>query len=232
MRDDVTVILCTHDARDKSLLARARESVEGKARILLADNGPHGQRRCHWAWWGQIYEATTPLIALLFDDDWWEPDYLDTLCPELADPFVAYTWSDALIHFPDGTTRPNFYLPAGRHEVPRDEHLMMLLSIPYSIATDCIVMRRHDALTCLLPGGTPLGGFQDPLGGVDGLFAMLPLLRPEYDKVIAFGGTRVHLGADMSSTTIAAMADPEADKRLRAGYKEARAFMSRLAGLA
>ena len=230
MRSDTTVVLCTHDARDKALLARARASAEGQAPIVIADNGPHGQRRCTWVWWGAVYEVTTPYVALLFDDDWWEPDYLDTLAPELEDPSVAYAWSDALIHFPDGTTRSNLFLPEGRREIQSASMLGFLMGISASLCFDAIVMRKRDAITCLLPGGAPLGGFRDPLGGTDALYAMLPLLRPSYTHVVGFGGTRVHLDAGEQSCTIDAMGDKGKAERLGAGYNDAKAFIAALAG--
>jgi len=229
MRNDTTVVLCTHDARDKALLARARASAEAQAPIVIADNGPHGQRRCHWTWWGAIYEATTPLVALLFDDDWWEPGYVATLAAELADPEVAYAWSNGLIHFPDGRTRPNLNMPAERLEMSSGEMFGFLQGLSYSLASDCIMLRREDALTCLLPGGAPAGGFRDPLGGVDACLALLPLMRPQYQRVIAFGTPLVHLGAGPDSCTIDAMADKDKNARLLAGYAEAREFAARLA---
>ena len=230
MRDDVTIILCTNDARDKSLLARARASAEGQAQIILADNGSHGQRRCHWVWWGAIYEATTPLVAMLFDDDWLEPHYIATLARELESADVAYAWSNALIHFPDGHTRMNFDMDPGRHEMSIENMFGVLQGLTYSLATDCLMMRRADALTCLLPGGAPAGGFRDPLGGVDACFALLPLLTTKYHRVVAFGDPLVHLGAGEDSCTIDAMADPEKNARLVAGYDEARRFAAKLAG--
>ena len=228
MRDDVTVVLCTHAARPRPYFDRAYASAKDQAPIVVADNGDNPQPRCHIAWWDGIYRATTPYVALLYDDDWYEPGFIDTLTPELQDDRVAYAWSNATLRFPDGTSGPNLQLPLGRHVVDSRSHGERLTSMRYTISPGCAVFRRAEALTCLLPGGTPLGTFRSPLSGPDALLMLLPLFT--HPVAVGFGECLVNFDAGPQSTTIDAISDPEKQAALDAGYAEARAFYLRLGG--
>lgn len=229
MRDDVTICVPTFNGREK-FAYRAVASVKGQARVLVQHGLDTPRDHAFATWWEAIYRAQTRYVGLLFDDDWYEPTFVDR-CMALMDDDTAYVFSEAMIRYPDGTARVNIGIERGGKCTSASVEAT-LLATPLTISPACAIFRRADALNCLLPGGVPLmaagGSYQN--AGSDLLLMLLPLLA--YPFVGCVTDPLVNFDAGEQSTTAVAMKDPAQARQLYDRYSTARGFYQTLkAGL-
>lgn len=219
MRDDLTICIPTIAGRER-LLERARASAEGQARVLVQDGGTTPGDYAYALWWQAVYAAQTPYVALLHDDDWYEPNFADR-CMEMMRPECAYVLSDGVLHYPDGRVDRNLRWDRGGY-CTSTEMEQTLFRMDYTISPSAAVFRRADLLRNLFVGGVPVVPRTEMVAGCDLLLMLLPLL--EYPVVGFVGEALAHFDAGPQSTTIHALETPEGTRKLRDSYVKARLF--------
>ena len=109
--------------------------------------------------------ATGDLLHFALDDDWKEPTFLEE-CAAMMLPDVGMVFTNATIHFPDGTTRKNFDSLDGGGYYKSEEIEKSWLSMPMTISPSCYMIRREDALKYLHPGKIPFTKYASPVNEV------------------------------------------------------------------
>ena len=220
----VGVILTQHK-HPKWMQDRAAKSVEEQTRrpdVIGGTSSGHPDTGFA-SWLIAAHECPTDYIAILHDDDWYEPTFIERTL-ELMDDETAYVFTEATIHFPD-RTQLNFGFGCGTGAVPSGSIAEMQLGSPIIISPSCALYRRSDLLHNLIPGGAPGMPRNDKFCGPDLLMSLLPLL--DYPKVGFVADPLVNFDGHDQSTTIANMkADGGAE--LSVNYESARKLFAML----
>ena len=124
-------ILIVHDGSTDATGAIAKSYGSRITYIRKAENGGLASARNRG-----IRESGGRYIALLDDDDWWEPDKLQLQVAELEkDKDVALVYSDMWVHYDDGKIDPSFLrtrpLASGGHVF--NQYLLSKFIIPSSV---------------------------------------------------------------------------------------------------
>lgn len=235
--NDITIIIPTYNRPQmvERAIASAKAQTQ-KARIMVVNDGkPINQPRgcCFYPTgradhlyltvYDAVHRANTPLVAILLDDDWYEPTFLER-CVEMLDAETAYVFTQATIRFADGTSRHNWVMWGETRHIPSKEVGDGLLATTGIITPACCLYRRADVLRDLCPGNVP--GFEPAElctaapSGPDNLLSMLPLLR--YPKVGWIADSLVNLDGGEQSTTIREMTGDDRGAALKHNYDNAR----------
>jgi hypothetical protein len=226
---DVGVVVTSHKHGGK-MRRRAATSAAGqsaKPYVEVRDAAVYGGPNIDCidsgfaSWLIGAISANTEYVAVLHDDDWYEPTFISR-CVEMMAPDVAYVFTQATIHFPDGTTRPNWgdppaWGPTGYLD-SRETGLALALSTAV-ISPSCVLYRRADLLRCIVPGGAPGLPHNNKFCGPDLLMCLLPLL--DYPRVGWIADPLVNFDGHDESTTIAEM-KRDGGKDLQVNYNSAR----------
>lgn len=235
MRDDVTVIIPTCDKRDPEMLRRAIQSAHGQARVIVVSGGKTGRDYAFMTWWDGVYHAETPYVAILLDDDWYEPGFIERAREEMVEGSErrsAFVFTDATIRFPPGTMFDRRNLDLGKtRTILRHDMIRLLLSMTHTITPSCCLLRRELALRTLLVGGVPTSPMPSANYGNAGAELLMLLLMAAdqgYAGAKYVGEPLVNLDAGPQSTTIEALSSPSSAQALQAQYDQAREFFRRL----
>jgi glycosyltransferase involved in cell wall biosynthesis len=188
----VTAIITTFN-NPVELAARAIASAEAQTLapseiIITLDAGRppahdwHNHRVLHTnrpddvygSWREAVYRATSEYVAILHDDDWWEPTFLER-CLSLMRQDVGFVFSRQKIHFSDRAIDNFAWIDKTGHCESRS-FAAMLRSTKDAMSPSCVVARRADLLTTIIPGGVPFAP-RRVLCGPDLLITALLLLR-------------------------------------------------------
>lgn len=173
------------------------------------------------SWLRGVQDVNTDYVAILHDDDWYEPEFLERAAAMMAED-VAYVFTQARIHFPGGGTRLNWGDPPTWGETGHLDSRRVgdaLLGSTAVISPSCVLYRRADLLRNILPGGAPGLPHNDKFCGPDLLMCLLPLL--DYPKVGWIADPLVNFDGHDESTTIAEM-KRDGGKELQVNYDSAR----------
>jgi hypothetical protein len=227
MRDDVTVCIPTFRGREE-MCKRAVASAERQAQVVVFDDGDRPQDHCQLAWWEAIYLANTPFVGLLFDDDWYEPGFIDAAMRWMVNG-IPYSFTDATIKGLEGGDRLNLNLAqtfAGDGHVSVADMEIAMSTMTLTISPSCAVFRRDVALRCLLPGGSPLSPGRKTMVGADLSMFLLPLLT--HSHVGISRAPLVNFEAHAGSATTRAMETEDGKADLAAGYRDMRDVYMRM----
>jgi len=220
----VGVILTQHK-HPKWMQDRAAKSVEEQTRrpdVIMATSSGHPDTGFA-SWLIAAHECPTDYIAILHDDDWYEPTFIERTL-ELMDDETAYVFTEATIHFPDRQVR-NFGWLTYSGALPSRAIADVLLDSTAVISPSCVLYRRSDLIHNLIPGGAPGMPRNEKFCGPDLLMSMLPLL--DYPKVGFISDPLVNFDGHDESTTIAELkADGGAE--LAVNYDSARKLFALL----
>jgi hypothetical protein len=170
-------------------------------------------------WAFALYAAKTPYVALLNDDDWHEPTFVERCEQQLENPDIAYCFTNALIHDGEKTflnLPENF--PSGIYKAEVIEK--MLLEMPLTVSPACVVFRRENVGRDLITNQLPVPYPPPAMVGNDTLLLLLPLLRYKHVAFInePLANFRLHAG----SYTIDALADAKKSAELHRHYRVAK----------
>lgn len=102
-------------------------------------------------WLRCVQLCETRLAALLFADDWYEPQFLARCTQHMGNPSVGFSYSSVRIHGIGGASAARFRLPLeGLHPVRSYiERLAGIAGEPPPLSPACAVFRREDLLHSL-----------------------------------------------------------------------------------
>lgn len=188
---DVTAIITRYN-NPVEMAARAIKSAEGQtpapAEIIMTLDGGgtcagwyhHTILRtlrpddCYGSWREAVYHARTEYVAILHDDDWWEPTFLSSAMA-LMRPDCGFVFSQQRIHFSDRKLVNFAWLNQTGYCESRSL-AARLRETQDAMSPSCVVARRADLLQTIIPGGVPFAP-RRVLCGPDLLITALLLLR-------------------------------------------------------
>ena len=205
------VIVVDHGSNDQT----AKIARQYGSRILYIrrelDSGPV------LAWIDGVHAASGEYVKLLFDDDWLEPEFVESAIPYFQENVGFFFSAASLVDHSGNPVRTLFtkefpesgifYSPASRRRVGAK-----------LISPTALLMRRRDMLDGLLPGSLPFQSSHFHGAGADHFVKLLTMLRYP-----AFGYSNQSLAnfqAHPGSITTSALLDPSASRALSAVYEE------------
>jgi len=189
--------------------------------VRYVHTGRSRARSCYLSWYDGIERASGDLVAILHDDDWYEPTFLERTAAMMADD-VGYVFTEAKVHRDGGIfSNWNYYWGETQHHHARAVGDAML-KIAGVISPSCVLYRRADLLRCLYPGNVPGLPIDTSVAcGPDMLMALMPLL--DWPLVGWINEPLVNFEGHAGSTTIAEMAK-DGGHGLQDNYRAARQF--------
>ena len=119
-----------------------------------------------------VQRATTKYVAILHDDDRWNPDFLARTLPLLKD-HVGFVFSQATVSI-DGVEKLNFKGVYGTGVLNACDLIDGMSLQNDIISPSCCVFRRTDVLNSLIVGGVPMADYvRGVMAGPDALITML-----------------------------------------------------------
>jgi len=204
---------------DRAIVSVVKQAVRPDLYILKDKRKDHP----YLSWYCAVADhVNTPYVAILHDDDWYEPTFIEQ-AEALLKQGAGYVFTDAKIHFPDDSERLNLSLSpdsSGFWDYQLVES--KLFGMPYCISPSCCVFRTEDVLRSLIPGGVPCPFDSKVLAGPDALLTLLPLLWR--DNVGVIGEPLSNFTAHAGSVTIDAMGDAAKNNDLLRCYLLAKRF--------
>lgn len=143
-RGDWEIVACDNASGDGTFeILQAYAARDRRIRVFRNDEniGPVGNwRRC-------ASLATTPLSALLFADDWYEPDFLESTLGLLDDPAVGLAY--AAVRFTEDPSSPKGRVAYALGEGKVPSAVFVAKAMRYwggqvPVSPGCAVARRHD----------------------------------------------------------------------------------------
>jgi len=179
------------------------------------------------AWRDGIEQASAEFVHITYDDDWLQPTFAER-CERLLRPDVAFVYTRATVHDPNGKPTELFAdHPAGIR--PIRDIVDELMRMPLTISPGCALFRRSDAVRNMLleiPGAAGDYGKGSGVGEDLLLFLLTSLRYRHYAHVPeALADFLAHPG----SITIGAQLSGRTD-RLAAAYSTAKAYYLRQPG--
>ena len=212
-------VIVTHYNRPSDVLKKAVDSALAQTvecDILVTDKTDNP----YLSWYKAIYSAGTEYVAILHDDDWYEPEFIERCLAEMR-PDAGFVFTNAMVRWADRDVE-NFPGIVGGY-VDSGSLSNALRTSGGVISPSCVVLRRDDALNTLLPGGVPLAESNGVLSGPDALMTMLLLIK--YPCAAFIKDTLVNFSANADSTTL--KSDPA---KLRENYVYAWRFFDAIRG--
>ena len=208
------VVLVDHGSTDG--IGALAESYGSRIRYVRREQD-RGAIAC---WRDCIEQATGELVHITYDDDWIQPTFVER-CTRLLRRDVAFVYTKATVHDPDGEPVELFQEHPGGIRPIRDI-VDQLMRMPLTISPGCALFRRSDALQNLLleiPGASGDYGKSSGVGEDLLLFLLTSLHYPKYAHVPErLADFLAHPG----SITIGAQLTGRIDK-LTAAYSTAKA---------
>lgn len=237
----ITVIVPTFNRPE--FCRRAVQSVKAQTqpcRIMVANDGDpltidvYGEGVCyfptgrpdHWylTCYDAVHRANTPYIAILCDDDWLEPTFLEQ-CVSMLGVDVAYSFCESTVHHASGHTEKHWGWPVPTGYIDSRQFGDELLRQARIMSPSFCLFRRSDILRCLLPGNVPgmNNHWMPNPSGPDHMLGLLPLL--DYPRVAWICDPLVNLDGGEQSTTIQHLTGgAEKATALKQNYDNARKF--------
>ena len=227
-----TVVIPTFNRWEMAM--RAIESVESQSErtlSIIANGGrnppftletrsdyvhvPDNGQPSNLSWYVGANLVETDYMAFLYDDDWYEPTFIERCC-DMLDAGNYFAFSNATLHNSDGTTRPNFTDIEGDRVMEGDTLVELIRQMPLTISPGCCVFRTQTVLDHLRVSRIPGTRYNRSLVGPDKL--LLLMAAAEAETVGIIGDCLVNFDGHDDSTTIKASKTREGTDRLLDDY--------------
>lgn len=210
------IIIVNHGSTDNT--DEIVETYGNSVRYIKRDNdfGPH------FCWLEGVLSATTQFVHLQYDDDWIEPNFIES-CLSLMEPDVGFAFSS--VHICDDKTSKiietqfNDWLPkTGIYKNSRLEK-RILNSL---ISPGCALYRKQLLLDSLYQGRLPLATAEYRGVGPDCWITLQSMLR--YKKLAYVKESLATFRAHEGSITIDAKKDKEKKLQINKAYGEIKRY--------
>ena len=136
------VLLVDHGSTDNIAAIASRYGARIRYIRREYDSGPVA------SWIDGAQQASGEYLHFTYDDDWIQPTFVERCLAEISSD-VAFVYSEARLHNPDGSNSILMRHPAGKR--PIADIVRHLLSTSLTISPGCAFFRRTDVLNHLLP---------------------------------------------------------------------------------
>ena len=186
---------------------------------------PDNGQPSNLSWYVGANLVETDYMAFLYDDDWYEPTFIERCC-DMLDGGCYFAFSNATLHQADGTTRPNFLDLDGDATMTGDRVVEALREMPLTVSPGCCVFRTSTVLDHLRVSKIPGSRRNRSLVGPDKLLLLMAAAEAEMVGVI--GDCLVNFDSHEDSTTAKALSTKEGSDLLVDDYARATRYFDLL----